>query len=194
MSKNYTQITDEALLQAYQQTGDEESIGELYRRYAHLIYANCLKYLRNEEAAKDMLIQVFEHLMSNAKKSKVDSFQNWIFVMTRNLCLRKKKNEENKAKKQEIWEKSEKNSEIFMENEASWSLYNEEEAKERLLLKFMNELEEDQRKCLQLFYWEKKRYKEIAALTNYTEKQVKSFLQNGKRNLKKLLLESGYTS
>jgi len=43
-------------------------------------------------------------------------------------------------------------------------------------------LPEQQRICLKLFYLEGYSAKEVAKRTGFTEKQVKSHLQNGRRN------------
>ncbi len=192
MPEQLDQLTDKDLVRAYQETASKAYVGELYRRYAHLVYGVGLKFLKNKEAAEDIVPRVFEQLMTSLQTAKVEQFSSWLFIVSKNMCLKTWQKEQQRSQKQAIWEKSENKSDIFMENAAVQDLNNEEEQQWVIMNQFMQQLEAGQRKCLQLFYWEKKRYKEIVQLTNYTEKQVKSFLQNGKRNLKKLLLEAGY--
>ncbi|MFK8102213.1 MAG: RNA polymerase sigma factor [Saprospiraceae bacterium] len=194
MPEKLDQLTDKELVSAYQETASKAYVGELYRRYAHLVYGVGLKFLKNKEAAEDIVPRVFEQLMTSLQTAKVENFNNWLFIVSKNMCLKTWQKEQQRSQKQEIWEISEKKSDIFMENEAIQDLNSEKEQEWVMMNQLMQQLEEEQRKCLKLFYWEKKRYKEIVQLTNYTEKQVKSFLQNGKRNLKKLLLEAGYPS
>ena len=51
----------------------------------------------------------------------------------------------------------------------------------------LEELNPEQKQCLILFYLEKKSYQEISENTGFSLMQVKSYIQNGKRNLKILL-------
>jgi len=48
-------------------------------------------------------------------------------------------------------------------------------------------LGKEQKLCVILFYLEKRSYQEIATSTQFTQMQVKSHIQNGKRNLKLLM-------
>jgi RNA polymerase sigma-70 factor (ECF subfamily) len=48
----------------------------------------------------------------------------------------------------------------------------------------LEELGKEQKLCVILFYLEKRSYQEIALTTGYTLMQVKSYIQNGKRNLR----------
>jgi RNA polymerase sigma-70 factor (ECF subfamily) len=54
----------------------------------------------------------------------------------------------------------------------------------QLLEKGLENLDEEQRICLKMFYLEKKSYQEITEFTGYDLNKVKSYIQNGKRNLK----------
>ena len=51
----------------------------------------------------------------------------------------------------------------------------------------IEELKDEHKKCLTHFYLEKKSYEEVALMTGFDLNQVKSFIQNGKRNLKLIL-------
>jgi len=53
----------------------------------------------------------------------------------------------------------------------------------------MTSLNREQGLCVTLFYLEEKSYKEVVEITGFSSNQVKSYIQNGKRNLK-LYLES----
>jgi RNA polymerase sigma-70 factor (ECF subfamily) len=55
---------------------------------------------------------------------------------------------------------------------------------EKVLADCIERLKDDQKKCIVQFYYEDKCYDEIAKNLGVDEKKVKSYLQNGKRNLK----------
>ena len=51
----------------------------------------------------------------------------------------------------------------------------------------LKELNPEQQQCVTLFYLEKKSYREISDITGFSSLQVKSYIQNGKRNLRLLI-------
>ena len=48
----------------------------------------------------------------------------------------------------------------------------------------IGELKDEQRECIELFYLKECSYAEVASMTGFSLKEVKSHIQNGKRNLK----------
>lgn len=174
--------SDEALIERFKATGSNQFIGELYKRYTHLVYGSCMKYLKDEDEGKDMVMQVFEKLLNRLKTETVQHFKSWLYIVVKNECLmhiRKKQQIENSM--MEI-----KNSSVsFMEIDPGVHL-NEKE-KERimqLMEKGITELSKSQRNCIELFYLKEKSYQEVADITGLSLNEVKSHLQNGKRNLK----------
>ena len=174
-------ITDTELLQNFQNDYDNKWLGILLPRYTLLLLGVCMKYLKNEEDAKDAVQQVFLKVIKELPKYKVDYFKSWIFMVARNHCLMKIRG--NKTNSVEL-------------NENVLSARDPDEGidihleKERLLTEMeeaMKELSDEQQQCVSLFYLQKKSYAEIAEITGYTMLQVKSNLQNGKRNLKMLM-------
>lgn len=138
----------------------------------------CMKYLKNEEDAKDCVQQVFLKVISELPKYKVEYFKSWIYMIAKNHCLMKLRGEKNYTL--EISENLLQTEEVLEEKKNHLE-------KEQLLVTLeeaLTELNEEQRICVQLFYLEKKSYTEIADITGYTMLQVKSHLQNGKRKLK----------
>ena len=170
--------TDQELLSKYRSSGDMEYLAELYSRYAHLIFAVSLKYLKSREDAEDMSIKVFEVLSQKLPQQEIANVGGWIHVVTKNECLMQLRSK-SRAKQREI---------VFtddMEFTAEQHHINESDAEESLrkLEDCINSLVKEQKKCIELFYKQEKCYKEIANLTGYELKKVKSYLQNGKRNL-----------
>jgi RNA polymerase sigma-70 factor, ECF subfamily len=184
-------MTDESLLLEFRETGDPEKLGLLYSRYMHLVYGVCLKYLKDRESAKDEVINIFEKLVTDVANHEIVNFKTWLYVVTKNHCLmilRSKKSETARGTimiNDPLW---------FMENSEELHPIDKEDSQgDERLNDCINRLKEEQRQCIRMFYYEDKCYKEISECLNMDEKKVKSYLQNGKRNLK-ICLEEKYVA
>jgi len=168
---------DEGLLESYRQSGDLLVLGALFERYMPLLYGVCLKYLKDEEAAKDGVMGIFEELIIKVKQHEIKQFRSWVYVLGRNYCLMQlrsgKRMEE--VSLDEVMEFT-----PFLHPEEN---NNKEEAL-NALERCMKKLTDGQRHSVQLFYLEEKSYKEVVEATGYSMNDVKSYIQNGKRNLK----------
>lgn len=178
--KNISQeaLTDHQLVAMYKETGNLSVLGELYKRYMELIYGVCLKYLKEPETAKDAVMQLFEELVTKVKKHEIENFRGWLHQVAKNHCLMQLRTPRN-LKTVEF--KTE-----LMQNEEDWHLNGILE-KETHLLELehcMGTLTTDQQEAIRLFYLEGKCYNEIAEQTGQEWNQVRSFIQNGRRNLK----------
>ncbi len=174
---NYKQLNDESLINSYKSTGDNVFVGVLFERYTHLVFGVCMKYLKDEDEAKDTTMVIFERLITDLKKHEIIYFKAWLHTVTKNHCLMKLRN----AKKQVSYVDT-----IHVENKEEQHQEDkiELEIKLTLLEAAINELDQQQQKCIRLFYIEEKSYQQIIELTGFDFNQVKSFIQNGKRNLK----------
>ncbi|MEJ8803821.1 RNA polymerase sigma factor [Pontibacter sp. H249] len=172
---------DEELLRLYQQTGELEHLGELYQRHSEMVYLVCLKYLKDEEESKDTTMQLFEHIAEALLKHEVSNFKSWLHSTTRNFCLMQLR-----AGKKVQRIALEDSPPLFMENAPPMHLTEAEQVEEteQALRQALQELPPEQRRCIELFYLQQKSYKEISALTGCDLNKVKSYIQNGKRNLK----------
>lgn len=182
--------TDEQLIAGFQDTGKAEYVGELFNRYAHLVYGICLKYVKDKEESKDISMSIFEKMYTHLPSADIQVFKKWLFTVTKNQCLTFLRNQNHNVDQIDDWQQLEKKSKIFMENEDFSSPVNEE-PDEKKIRAALAQLKADQRRCVELFFYENMSYKEIEKETNLTALEVKSFLQNGKRNLK-MILESDY--
>lgn len=187
--KELEQLSDNALITGYQETGQQVYISLLYRRYEHLVYGSCLKYLKNSHDIEDMVGEVFEKVMLKLRTTNVKSFADWVFIITRNACLSKLRKKKIEYSSSDNWDEIERKSDEFMENEGLARLMNSEPSNRRISLvkDALAELSEEQRHCVQLFFFDSQSYREIEATTGYPLKKVKSLLQNGKRNLRIIL-------
>ena len=174
--------TEEELLDEFSSSGDLEILGELYAGYMHLVYGVCLKYLKDREEAMDAVMQIFEKLITEIPRQKIGNFRSWLHVVTKNYCLMLLRTEKSRDLKLKEWLAD---SVIFMEN----TLYlhpidKDEKDMEEALAECMEKLKDDQRECIRKFYFENMCYNEIAVNMDIEVNEVKSHLQNGKRNLK----------
>ncbi|MBX2894987.1 MAG: sigma-70 family RNA polymerase sigma factor [Cyclobacteriaceae bacterium] len=171
-------MTDAVLLNLYKSTGELAHLGELFSRYKVLVYGVCLKYLKDRDDAKDAVMQVFEKLIQSLHQHEVDHFKSWLYVTARNHCLMQLR-----AKKGKFTIEFLPNS---MENQLLLHPEHEPELENNLtkLERCIETLIWEQQQCVRLFYLDERCYKEVAETTGFSLNQVKSYIQNGKRNLK----------
>lgn len=169
---------DAALIANYKHSGNLEILGTLYNKYMHLVFGVCLNYLKDEEQCKDAVMQIFEELVVKLRIHEVQNFKSWLHVLTRNHCLM--------ALRKQSKQTTVSLDDTFVEN-TDFVHLDIDDTKERQLSvmeKCMETLPEEQRMSVDLFYLQEKCYKEVANITGYELVKVKSYIQNGKRNLK----------
>jgi len=178
--------TDMELLRLYKESGELEYWGELYARYTSLVYGVCLKYLKDRDEAKDAMMQLFEKLVASLLTHDVENFKSWLYITARNHCLMQLRAQKAKPSSISFPEGKQGFSPELVENQFLLHLDEEPEMEQNLskLEKCIDQLVNDQRQCVRLFYLQEKCYKEITGLTGFDLNKVKSYIQNGKRNLK----------
>ena len=179
----YNDIDDAELLNNFYRDHDNKWLGILLPRYTLLLLGVCMKYLKNEEDAKDAVQQIFLKIISELHKYKVEYFKSWIYMIAKNHCLMQLRN--NKYSQVELNEKVVPAQNIPADK-------TELLEKDKLLNKMqraVKQLNPEQQQCVILFYLEKKSYSEIVEITGFSLMKVKSSLQNGKRNLKRMMEE-----
>lgn len=188
-SSKRKQLSDEELIARYLETDDSQFVGELFERYAAQIYGICRKYLKEDEEARDASMEIFEYLLKELKKYEVRNFKSWLGSATRNFCLMRLRKDKSVSARAEEYKKNEA---PLMEAERELHPM-EEDPKENQLAELeiaMGELKDEQKVCIELFFIQGKSYDEVAVITGYTYNQVKSYIQNGKRNLRLLMTQS----
>ncbi len=179
---------DTELLELYRQTHDKYYVGELFKKYSKLVLGTCAFYLEDREEAKDTVIDIFNKLMEDLKKHQIENFKAWLSFVTKNHCIsiiRKRKTNRNRMAEYYEFEKQE----TTYENELIQEKVKDEEITAQFLKESLSELKDKQRICVEQFYLQSKSYFEIADNTGYSVNEVKSYIQNGKRNLKILIEE-----
>ena len=178
IKKKHTNLEDKELLELFYKDGNNEWLGVLLQRYTLLLLGVCMKYLKNEEEAKDSVQQIFLKVINELHKYKVSYFKSLLYMVTKNHCLMQLRN---KGKytvsiSEDILAAREDLPEIKTAVEKENVLNNMERA--------LAQLNPEQQTCISLFYLDKKTYQQIAEETGYPVMQIKSNIQNGKRNLK----------
>lgn len=174
--------TDAEYISAYRQSGDLGLLAEFYGKYMEMVFAICYKFLRQQDAAQDATMEIFEKLITDLRTHEVQNFKSWLHSVARNHCLM-----ELRSNKVVAVEHSDFFGDDFMENEPSEHLYNDDweiENDLNKLEKCLEILNIEQKSTVELFYLQEKSYKEIVEITGFDLNKVKSYIQNGKRNLK----------
>ena len=188
MKPEQENLTDEELLKRYCDSGELVNFVEAYKRYMPLVYGVALKYLKRPEDAQDAVMQLFEELVVKIKEVEIQSFKAWLYTCIRNNCL------------MEIRKRSKNLSvsldDSFMEfcDDFHLTVVSESENREDSLRECVESLPEKQRISVKYFFFDELSYKEVEERTGFSLKMVKSFIQNGKRNLKLCLERKGVTS
>ena len=183
--KNLTRFSDEEIVSLYKSSGKTHLVGELYKRYYHLTYMLCRRMLKDGETSKDATMDIFENLHKKILNHNIENFKMWLYAVAKNHCLmiiRKKRNEKIVSL------------EDFLINSKKSSMENDEDlhhnsglVTDKELHSFIEQLDEYQSKCLKLFYFEGLSYNQIAKELGIDYKKVKSSIQSGRKNLKKII-------
>lgn len=175
---SHTTLTDQELVVLYKKSEDLTALGELYQRYMELVYGVCLKYFKETETARDSVMQIFEELVVKLKKHEVDNFSGWLHQVAKNHCLMQLRTPRN-LKTVEF-----KGELVQSEENVHLNGVLEKEENFKRLEYCLTTLSKEQQAAIRLFYLEGKCYNEIVEITGQEWNQVRSFIQNGRRNLK----------
>lgn len=178
--KNITDngLPDIDLVKQFQSSGDLEVLGMLYQRYMDLTYGVCLKYMPDSESAKDAVMQVFEELVQKLPKHQVENFRSWLYSLAKNYCLQVLRKQKNVKTTEFNPDDMQSGEELHPEG------ISPKEENLRKMEKCLEALPTEQRDAVKLFYLENKCYKDIAEITGLEWNRVRSYIQNGRRNLR----------
>ena len=157
-------------------------LGIVYKRYAHLVFGLCMKYLKNRDDAEDMVIHIFTKLLDDLRKHEISFFKSWLYTYSKNHCLMHLRSFQSRMEKELAFQKNE-----LQRVESGPDEHQNAEEREKQLVQLESAIETlsvEQRTCIRLFFMGNKSYQEISDSTGYSINNVKSFIQNGKRNLR----------
>ena len=180
-------LSDEELIQSYQRSLEKSFVGELFERYTHLVFGVCINHLKDRDESQDAVMEIFSELFDKLLEFRIESFRNWIYRVARNHCLMKLRKDKATRRHHDIIRASFQ--EHFMETPDFNHLFegDSDEEKTSLLGRAIDQLKAEQKTCIELMYLKQKSYREVSEITGYDMKKVKSYIQNGKRNLKIIL-------
>ena len=183
-SKASDEMSDEHLVEGYLKTGDKELIAVLFERYTHLVYGICLNYIHDPDHCKDAVMEIFESLFHKLAEHHVMNFRNWIYTLSRNHCLMSIRKEGTMNRAKEGFSKTEGITESpdYMSEDDEELMFSKD-----VISSAVKQLNPEQEKCIMLMYIDDKSYRDISNLTGFSLNEVKSHIQNGKRNLKNYL-------
>jgi RNA polymerase sigma-70 factor (ECF subfamily) len=183
IKEKISKSNNEELLEQFFQTRNSDFFGELYRRNIPLVYGLCLKYLENEESARDAVMDIFENLLEKIAQYEIQNFNSWLYSVSKNHCLHIIRKE-----KRTIFVNID---DISVENDDFFTLIDKPETdEENAALNYcLTTLPVEQKQSINYFYLEEKSYADIVELTGFALNKVKSYIQNGKRNLKNCIIK-----
>lgn len=177
---------DQTLIEMYRKSGDKALVGELFNRHSGFVLAVCMKYVQDMALAEELTVEIFESLFRKLKKHKIDYFKTWLYSVAKNHCLLHHRSQNTFRKHKGLFQQENKD---FMESEEQLHLSEENEKEQQVndLQTALSRLKPEQKQCVELFYLENKTYDEISRISGHNLKKVKSYIQNGKRNLKLMM-------
>lgn len=173
------QLSDQELIAAYKKNNNQQYISALYQRYMDLVFGVCLKYFKDAERSKDAVMDIYVELSSKLQFHEVENFRGWLLVLARNHCLMQLRSPKHLKTTEFNTEIMQSGPAMHLENEVL-----EKEENFKKLEQCIEQLPGEQLQSIRLFFLEKKCYNEIAELTGFEWNKVRSYIQNGKRNLK----------
>ena len=189
LRKRAIEEDDDDLLRRFRRDGDIEILGRLYERYMVLVYGVCLKYLDDRDGAKDEVMNIFEKLVTTIPGQEIGNFRSWLYAVTKNHCLMLLRSRKSEAAHRDVMLNDPT---FFMEKATEMHPVEDDDTPDIARLEeCVEKLRDEQRECIRLFYYYGYGYREICGKLGMEEKKVKSYIQNGKRNLKLCLEAQG---
>ena len=169
----------------FRKGGDKEALGTLFLRYMELVYGVCLKYLAQAESAQDAVMDIYEHINRKLPEHDVENFGAWLYMVSKNHCLQLLRKKNNLLTVSLDDPGMQNGRELHLEDDG-FDLDMSEDVMDQLHL-CLEQLPEKQKICIQMFYFEKRSYADICEATQLSMDNVRSNIQNGRRNLKKCI-------
>jgi RNA polymerase sigma-70 factor (ECF subfamily) len=190
--KKKENVSDEELLLQYKQSGNKELFADLFKKHVSVVYGTCLFYLQDKDEAQDATMLLFEKMMLDINTREINNFKAWLSFVVRNHCISLIRKHKTNSKNLKSYYEFEKEDPSYEAEEKIGAVSDEQLLQE--MKSCLPKLKEKQRICIELFYLQNKSYQEIADRTAYSLNEIKSHIQNGKRNLKLLIEEQTRTS
>ncbi|NMA66900.1 MAG: sigma-70 family RNA polymerase sigma factor [Clostridiaceae bacterium] len=172
--------------------GEDKGFNFLYEETYKSKYYLALQYMKNEEAAKDVLQEAYMKAFSKLDMlEKPEAFSGWLGTIVgntaKNMLVKKNPmlfsdiavNDEDESFEYQIEDDN-----VEYQPETAYTRQETQELVHELMHELMDTLSEEQRMCLLMFHIEGTSIKEIAATLDCSENTVKSRLNYGRKNIK----------
>jgi RNA polymerase sigma-70 factor (ECF subfamily) len=163
---------DEVLVRLFRTTRDVSLFAELFRRHSKAVYFACLRVVRNPSVAEDLTQDTFVRAFAHIDEYVERCFAAWLKRIARNLCLNW------------LTAAANRQSSDFDEAASRPGMGPETGDRTEEIESAIRQLSREQRRCVELFYYEGRSYGEIVTATGMTYAKVNSHLQNGMRLLR----------
>lgn len=164
--------------------GNTRAFGELVERYQAFVFTIVLRIVKvreeAEEVAQDAFIKAFQSIATYRGESK---FSSWLY----SIAYRKALDAIRKNKKNRSLELIEEITEGDCSTIENALTYIEDQERKEMIQKCILQLPEQGAAIITLFYFEDQSIKEIAAITQLSEDNVKIKLYRGRKKLFTLL-------
>jgi RNA polymerase sigma-70 factor, ECF subfamily len=182
-SQTFSDISDEALMLRVK-NGDHDSFGELLRRYERQLTVFFFRQLRDEDGARDLVMDTFLRVYKAAYKYEPRAkFSTYIYQIARNLLINESQKRE--FRKTDSLDDMHENSNLQL---AEDTLDPEQELSRRelsdLVTKALNELPEDQRTILILVEYQEFSYERVAQIMGCSIGTVKSRIHRARQKVR----------
>ena len=182
-SIGFGEQSDDELLSRYRSTKDQKWITQLFGRYVQLIYGVCLRYTPDVREAEDFTMEIYQKVSDKALTHQIKAFKSWVYVVSKHHCLEQIRKVTGRRIESFDPDFMQLRAELHPMDDMTDKLALEDKYdRMEYCLKQLNEL---QKKSIDLFYYQNKSYSEIAKIIEDEVSQVRSYLQNGRRNIKK---------
>lgn len=190
----FHRLSDDDLLHRVRRESNGRALNQLLQRHLESVMGLCLYYLGHAEDAEDATMEILAKATQSIRDGKeIRSFKDWLFIIGRNHCFQRLKQRERFHTLFSLVEDT-KTADIFMQLPAEDALYTEQYQKMDNLLRSVAALKAPQRDCITAFFLQEKSYKEIAEERQEPLDRVRSYIQNGRRNLRVRLSADSSTS
>lgn len=174
MSQPNHKLSEQELLKRYAQDGNLQYLGWALERYTKVLLGIGLKYVKDLHTAQDLVQQVFLKALEKLPHH-VTNLGGWLYMVMRNECM-----DHLRKSPTSLVEDMQEVAQEPISDEVHW----ERVMREQRALEVLNTLKDEQRISIELFYLKNKSYQDISLHTGWEINEVKSYIQNGKRNLR----------
>lgn len=170
------------------QNGDGDALNDLFGAFYQDVYYFALKTVKDEQTAADVTQETFIEIIQTIGNLKEPAaFVSWMKQITYHQCTRYFK-----KKKDVIVDEDEDGNTLFDDIVEEKTEFIPDEALEKdefkkTVLALLDELSEEQRAAVMMFYFEEMSIREIAAVQEVNENTVKSRLNYARKAMKNLV-------